>query len=520
MERAWRPVRSSFAGPRPALGIGDGAAPPNRVADVEGGEGRRRVRFSLVFESMSLFVPRAVKARLSFTQDLGGLMTDAALASKDAVPFRPGDLVVVEAPELPRFHGKQGKVVEDLGKTKNGPRVEVQLDGVSSHVCFPPGFLLRSDDVEGEAEPLLMQEAPAELTVSAALASGSPARSVRRFSLVPDAVQVAPRTSVEIPAGQAFEGDPAAGRATKTRLSFTQDLGGTTADAALASKDGVPFRPNDLVVVEAPELPRFHGKPGKVVQDLGETKNGPRVEVQLDGVEPHVCLPPGFLLRSEDVEGFAEPVLMQEAPAVLASMTAVPAGVSDAPARSVRRSSIVPDGLRVASRGSMELSVGRAFAGGYPAQPPPAGSTDPGANGQHKGPRVKEVAGHTYPGMGAEVNWAEHADLMEEVRRLYTPHTAAIDAWIHDDAAFEEDVGKVYRKVDRDRSGLLEWKNGEIREFVVKLFDRKGWPPVPPSFDMYELYQKFDENGDFSLSRAECLNFAHALVACLLSVLL
>lgn len=60
---------------------------------------------------------------------------------------------------------------------------------------------------------------------------------------------------------------------------------------------------------------------------------------------------------------------------------------------------------------------------------------------------------------------------------------------------------------------------GEIREFVVKVLQRKGWPAPPAEFDMHDLYAEFDRNGDYALDQEECMNFAHAVVAVLLRAL-
>merc|ERR550514_2231684 len=126
---------------------------------------------------------------------------------------------------MEEFHDREGTVVEDLGQTKNGPRVAVHMDGMEEgrDVAFPPGVLARV--------------------------------------LKPSA--------------------------TSMRASFT-DLGGVLPPEA-KSAEPPPLGwvvAGDRVRVSVPGMPNmeeFHDREGTVVEDLGQTKNGPRVAVHMDG---------------------------------------------------------------------------------------------------------------------------------------------------------------------------------------------------------------------------------------------
>merc|ERR1719460_3385704 len=133
---------------------------------------------------------------------------------------------------------------------------------------------------------------------------------------------------------------------------------------------------------------------------------------------------------------------------------------------------------------------------------------------QWKPVKVTNIEKFTYPGRGAVVEWEQHYDIMETMTPVYAKHRLAIDEWLHSDR-FAADVAKIFRKVDRDRKGKLDWNKGEIRMFMSKVFEEKDWPYLPAEFDMYTLYREFDVNHDYALELDECLNFAHAVVAVL-----
>merc|ERR550514_2049512 len=123
---------------------------PRVAVHVDGMEEGNDVAFPPGVLAKVLRTPqKAVSMRASFT-DLGGVLP---LEAKDAEPpplgwVTPGDWVRVSVPGMPsleEFHDREGTVVEDLGKTKNGPRVAVHMDGMEEgrEVAFPPGVLAR-----------------------------------------------------------------------------------------------------------------------------------------------------------------------------------------------------------------------------------------------------------------------------------------------------------------------------------------------------------------------------------------
>jgi len=128
--------------------------------------------------------------------------------------------------------------------------------------------------------------------------------------------------------------------------------------------------------------------------------------------------------------------------------------------------------------------------------------------------QVTNVDTYTYPGNKRCITWEQHTDTMEVMRPLYATHKLAIDEWVHSDR-FAADVHKIFRKADWDRTGRLDWNKGQIRWFLVKIFEEKDWPAPPAELDIYTLYREFDVNHDYALEEFECLNFAHAVVAVL-----
>jgi len=85
----------------------------------------------------------------------------------------------------------------------------------------------------------------------------------------------------------------------KTRLSFT-DMGGVCPGIVQAT-DTLPFEgtfaAGDRIEVDAPDLKEHHGKVGSIVTDLGMTPKGPRIAVQLDGMDEEISMPPACLVR-------------------------------------------------------------------------------------------------------------------------------------------------------------------------------------------------------------------------------
>lgn len=198
-------------------------------------------------------------SRQSFT-DLGGVLPEAANAPADfSVWLMAGDKVRIQMPSMEKFHMKEGVVVEDMGQTKNGPRVAVHLNDMDagSDVAFPPGVLARVPPTKEE-----MLKAHLEAEEKAKQAAAKPALHMRG--------------------------------------SFTE-LGGVMPEGSTGMEVSWVM-PGDRVRAQVPSLEKFHGKEGVVVENLGQTKNGPRVAVRLDEAwndngDKEVAFPPGVLAR-------------------------------------------------------------------------------------------------------------------------------------------------------------------------------------------------------------------------------
>jgi len=70
---------------------------------------------------------------------------------------------------------------------------------------------------------------------------------------------------------------------------------------------------------------------------------------------------------------------------------------------------------------------------------------------------------------------------------------------------------QVYHSCDKDSSGLLEWHNGEIREFIAKTFQRLDLVP-PPEEQMYRMFKTFDRDRNNALDALECVEMVDALM--------
>merc|ERR1711988_1798785 len=70
----------------------------------------------------------------------------------------------------------------------------------------------------------------------------------------------------------------------------------------------------------------------------------------------------------------------------------------------------------------------------------------------------------------------------------------------------------MFRSCDKDGNGVLTWNNGEIRTFMRKLFESKGWPAPPSETGMYSLFLQFDADHSNSLDCTECCHMARSYI--------
>lgn len=68
-----------------------------------------------------------------------------------------------------------------------------------------------------------------------------------------------------------------------------------------------------------------------------------------------------------------------------------------------------------------------------------------------------------------------------------------------------------YCRADKERTGMLTWGNGEIRDFVATVFQQRGLAP-PTETQMYAVYTIFDKDRAMRLEARECLCLADALL--------
>jgi hypothetical protein len=85
-----------------------------------------------------------------------------------------------------------------------------------------------------------------------------------------------------------------------------------------------------------------------------------------------------------------------------------------------------------------------------------------------------------------------HVDLAKE--KVENWHGTALQSTIHD----------IFKEVDADTDGHLEWNNSEIRMFVRNVFKHLNLPlPQIPEMVWYRMYREVDVNSDYSLTEAE-----------------
>jgi len=97
--------------------------------------------------------------------------------------------------------------------------------------------------------------------------------------------------------------------------------------------------------------------------------------------------------------------------------------------------------------------------------------------------------------------------------KAYEPHVEKIkdivDKW--DEGHIDAEVEKMFREVDKNGDGHLQWNQHEVWDFVMDVFKEHNIPaPNPPlsESDMYLLYRKFNVSGKPNLDFKEAENFA------------
>merc|ERR1719171_3145741 len=77
------------------------------------------------------------------------------------------------------------------------------------------------------------------------------------------------------------------------------------------------------------------------------------------------------------------------------------------------------------------------------------------------------------------------------------PKKAVIKEWVTSDS-LADDASMIFDEMDKDGNQMLEWNNGEIRNFISKVFQRKGLP-IPDESTMYRMYKMCDEDDNGGL---------------------
>merc|ERR1712038_203842 len=93
---------------------------------------------------------------------------------------------------------------------------------------------------------------------------------------------------------------------------------------------------------------------------------------------------------------------------------------------------------------------------------------------------------------------------------IYSAHITVLDSWLTH-SSFDADVHGIFRQVDKDMNGTLDWNSGEIRTFIKALLNMKGLPHFGEK-DIWKLYRKFDKDDNRRLDMHEARNLAHALL--------
>merc|ERR1712217_36977 len=99
----------------------------------------------------------------------------------------------------------------------------------------------------------------------------------------------------------------------------------------------------------------------------------------------------------------------------------------------------------------------------------------------------------------------------------YKPRKVEIKEWVTS-KSFPDDISSIFYEVDKDGNHMLEWENGEIKNFIEKAYQMKGLP-VPCKSTMKKMFQHFDEDNNGGLDAVEAQHLAQAHVMSLVAAL-
>lgn len=121
----------------------------------------------------------------------------------------------------------------------------------------------------------------------------------------------------------------------------------------------------------------------------------------------------------------------------------------------------------------------------------------------------------TYPG-GITVDIAEFVPVFLPISTANSLQWARM-AKVVDEGSHVKQSLHTYRMCDKELNGYLTWSNGEVREFVLAVFQHYRLSP-PPEAQIYSLYMIFDQNRSMFLAARECLCLVDALFRAIFAV--
>jgi hypothetical protein len=125
----------------------------------------------------------------------------------------------------------------------------------------------------------------------------------------------------------------------------------------------------------------------------------------------------------------------------------------------------------------------------------PVGTPEPAQNGAT--PAVKPEAVTKAVFHAASEDWRQFAE-PEHVEIA----KKAVDDW--HGAELQSTVHGLFKEMDVNGDGHLEWNNSEIRAFVKDVFQHLGLPqPQIPEMVWYRMYREVDTDGDYTLTERE-----------------
>jgi len=111
----------------------------------------------------------------------------------------------------------------------------------------------------------------------------------------------------------------------------------------------------------------------------------------------------------------------------------------------------------------------------------------------------------------------EAVPVMTQARKIQ----GLLNEWHDQDGHLQVMVRKLFRDIDKDGDGRLEWNNSEIRDFVRELFSRNGiMLPNWQEHVWYEMYRRADVDHSYSLELAEAVRFARSCFEAALALVL